>query len=322
MPLFSIIVPVYNKEKTLSQCIDSVIRQKCQDWELILINDGSNDGSERTIKQYNDNRIRYFSHANRGVSYTRNRGIREAFGKYVMFLDADDYWGEDFLQNIEEGVNANSADIYFTGITKLETNGERTILQFPYEGIVDGQLFRSTFYEIQRTTQLYGYVANKIIRRAILNKYCISFDEAICMAEDLDFYLRCYPKCHVLCFLKECGYYYVMYQGGTSMFKRDVDYFSLIGVQKKMKLFCDGYMSVDDMRYYAIIMKDLAQSAISETSPLRIQTIPDKVRQINEDNEISRYYQVRDNVVVLMCKVFLHQLYVRIAQKMMKLCGR
>lgn len=322
MPLFSIIVPVYNKEKTLCQCIDSVIRQKCQDWELILLNDGSNDGSERVIKQYNDNRIRYFSHANRGVSYTRNRGIHEAFGKYIIFLDADDYWDETFLQKIEDSIRVHPVDVYFTGITKVRRDGSVTRHFFPYEGLIHSSEMKKTFYELQRNSQLYGYVSNKVVRRDFLIEHHLFFDESIHHAEDLEFFLRCYAQCPLFFYIKDCGYFYIRYDEGTSMFDKNMDYLSLIEIQKKLRKFCDGYMSEDDKKHYSMMIKKYVQSAISETSLLKIGTIPDKVKQINADDEINQYCQVNDNVLWLMCKVFSHQLYIRVAQIILKLCVR
>ena len=87
----SIIVPVYNSEKYLKKCLDSLINEKMREIEFILINDGSTDNCEKIIKSYKDPRIRYFKQKNLGVSIARNRGIKEAKGEYIGFLDSDDY---------------------------------------------------------------------------------------------------------------------------------------------------------------------------------------------------------------------------------------
>ena len=94
MKTLSIIIPIYNAEKTLKKCIDSVLRQKDEDIEIVLINDGSTDLSDKIVQEYkekNPKDISYYKKKNTGVADTRNYGIKKAKGKYILFLDADDY---------------------------------------------------------------------------------------------------------------------------------------------------------------------------------------------------------------------------------------
>ena len=88
----SIIMAAYNAEKYIKEAIDSVINQEYQHWELIIINDGSTDGTENIIRSYDDDRIRYHSQTNAGVSSARNIGLRHMEGDYFCFLDADDVY--------------------------------------------------------------------------------------------------------------------------------------------------------------------------------------------------------------------------------------
>ena len=87
----SIIVPIYNSEKYLNKCIDSLINQTEKNIEIILVNDGSTDNSEEIIKEYKDKRIKYYKNKNQGIGKTRNFGIEQATGSYIMFVDSDDY---------------------------------------------------------------------------------------------------------------------------------------------------------------------------------------------------------------------------------------
>lgn len=91
----SIIVPIYNAEKYIKRCIDSLIFQSKSELEFILINDGSTDNSENIIKKYSDKRIRYFKNKNQGIGKTRNFGIDKSVGEYIMFVDSDDYLDKD-----------------------------------------------------------------------------------------------------------------------------------------------------------------------------------------------------------------------------------
>ena len=93
MELVSVIVPVYNVEKYLKKCVDSILSQSYQNIEVILINDGSLDGSGEICEAYaqKDERIKYITQNNSGLGKTRNRGVEEASGKYLLFVDSDDY---------------------------------------------------------------------------------------------------------------------------------------------------------------------------------------------------------------------------------------
>ena len=100
MPYFSIVIPVYNKEKFISKTIESVLNQNFTDYELIIVNDGSTDQSEAEILAFKDNRIQYFSKKNEGVAFSRNFGIEKATANYICFLDADDFWYPNFLETM------------------------------------------------------------------------------------------------------------------------------------------------------------------------------------------------------------------------------
>lgn len=102
MPLFSVIVPLYNKEKSIQNTLKSALDQTFTDFEIIIINDGSTDKSESKALAINDSRIRLFSTENQGVSAARNYGIAKASGTLIAFLDADDYWFPNHLKQLSE----------------------------------------------------------------------------------------------------------------------------------------------------------------------------------------------------------------------------
>lgn len=102
MSFFSVVIPVYNKERYIRRSIDSVLQQTFSDFELVIVDDGSTDQSSNIIRACNDSRVRFFQQANSGVSAARNRGISESRSLWVSFLDADDEYLPDFLQEIYE----------------------------------------------------------------------------------------------------------------------------------------------------------------------------------------------------------------------------
>ena len=107
----SIIVPIYNASKYLKKCLDSLVNQTKKELEFILINDGSTDDSESIIKSYNDSRIKYFKRSNHGIGKTRNFGISKSTGKYIMFLDSDDYLEENACEILYEKIEKEKLDV-------------------------------------------------------------------------------------------------------------------------------------------------------------------------------------------------------------------
>lgn len=103
MSLFSVVTPTYNDGPIISKAINSILKQKFQDWELIIVDDGSTDNTEEIVKEYtNDSRVHYFKQENKGVSQARNAGIKRAKGSFITFLDSDDSVNEDWLQDFYE----------------------------------------------------------------------------------------------------------------------------------------------------------------------------------------------------------------------------
>lgn len=125
----SVIVPIYNSEKYLKKCIDSLVGQTLDDMEFILINDGSTDSSDEIIRSYNDSRIKYFKRTNHGIGATRNFGIDKANGEFIGFLDSDDYVEPDmYLKMYNECVNKN-LDIVICD-HYIENGDNKDILKF------------------------------------------------------------------------------------------------------------------------------------------------------------------------------------------------
>lgn len=124
-PLVSVIIPVYNAEKYIEQTIQSVLQQTFQDFEIIVLNDGSKDHSGEIIQrmQQADNRIQYIPKANTGVSDTRNIGISKAKGKYLAFLDADDLWKPDNLERKISKLSETEKKWIFSDHESIDENG-------------------------------------------------------------------------------------------------------------------------------------------------------------------------------------------------------
>jgi glycosyltransferase involved in cell wall biosynthesis len=111
--MFSVLIPLYNKERSIKNTIQSVLDQNFNDFEIIVVNDGSTDNSPEIVKQFVDPRIRLIHQENQGVSAARNRGIKEAKYEWIAFLDGDDLWREDHLETVKNMISSYPKESVF-----------------------------------------------------------------------------------------------------------------------------------------------------------------------------------------------------------------
>lgn len=166
----SIIVPVYNTEKYLNKCIDSLINQTLKDIEMIIINDGTKDNSEEIIKEYKDKRIKYYKNDNQGIGKTRNFGIKKAHGEFLMFIDSDDYIKEDCCEKLYNNAKENNSSIVVSDFYK-DINGrleEIKIGNFKTSSIKDNKDLLLT---------INTGPCNKIFKRELIINNNIMFEE-------------------------------------------------------------------------------------------------------------------------------------------------
>ena len=192
MPLVSVIIPTYNRQRFVRKAIDSVLRQSFTDFEIIVIDDGSTDGTQKTLEAYG-NKISYMVQENSGVSSARNTGIREAQGVWLAFLDSDDEWTKDYLSTqvaqIEEFPEAVA---HVTNAVTLLPGGGRSSL-FVETGLSD-RFKAKPYLALERPLRVIvkhppWFLPSSIIRRDILLKAGL-LDEELSIAEDLDLIAR------------------------------------------------------------------------------------------------------------------------------------
>lgn len=187
--MISIIVPVYNCMHTLERCVQAVCAQTIQDWELLLIDDGSQDESgalcDRLAAQ--DIRIRVFHKANGGVSSARNLGLDNASGDYIMFCDSDDWVEPDWCETMCHHAQNYPDYLPVCNYYRSRVSGE-SVNCFAACAALDNVLPKVDFFSLNRQ-ELLGIPWNKIFRRSILEENRIRFHEDISLGEDLIFVL-------------------------------------------------------------------------------------------------------------------------------------
>ncbi|NEQ66045.1 MAG: glycosyltransferase [Symploca sp. SIO2D2] len=183
MPTISVIIPAYNAESTIKETIDSILNQTFTDFELIVINDGSQDSTLEVVSSISDSRIRVFSFSNAGVSAARNRGIGEAKGKYFSFIDADDLWTPDKLEAQLAALQANpQAAVAYSWTDWVDESGQflRPGSHSKSHGNVLSELLFRDFI---------ASGSNPLIRKEALTQVG-GFDESLTPAADWEMWLR------------------------------------------------------------------------------------------------------------------------------------
>ena len=181
-PKVSIIVAVYNAEKTLHRCLDSLVGQELADIEIILVDDGSTDRSGSICDAYaaEDTRIKVVHKQNEGVSATKQFGLDLATGAYFIFLDSDDYADKSAYRKLYECAEKENADIACCDLYRIEPNGMKRegylIPSFEHEVFLNGIIY-----------VLNGYMSNRLIRRSLAEKYQIRFPQGLSFGEDKAF---------------------------------------------------------------------------------------------------------------------------------------
>jgi len=238
MPLFSVIIPLYNKSKHIEATLKSVTIQTFTDFEVIVVNDVSTDDSLMIAQTVKDDRIRIINHSvNKGLSASRNTGIQNAKSDFIAFLDADDLWKPDFLRTIHQ-LLIQYPD---TGIfaTKYEEVHPKNIV-LPI-GVTGTQLKENQSYLLDFFSTNMGKLAvsfsSLAMRKDILNDVG-TFDEEISYAEDIDFYIRAFYE-HKLAYLNTSLACYMIY---------DNHQMSLAGLKNKTIPNFDKYEYMADNR--------------------------------------------------------------------------
>ena len=211
MSKYSFIIPVYNVEKYIGKCLDSILDQSEKDIEVIVIDDGSQDGSGSVCDEYaeSDSRIRVIHKQNEGVSVARNIGLDNAHGEWIWFVDSDDYIAEGALEILNEVIVSTCCDTIFFGLTNIDIN--RKIVN---ECIPDEDLSSP---KNDMLNKIVSYAnPTMIFRRQYFNDYSIRFIRGIRLGEDMELQYRYLMVCQKPVSLARSLYYYQWREGSAT----------------------------------------------------------------------------------------------------------
>lgn len=221
--LISIVIPIYNAEKYLEECLNSIKNQTYKNFEVIMVNDGSKDDSETICMNFlrSDSRFRYLKKENGGVSSARNVGLDNVEGDYITFIDADDWVDENYLDLLITTVKKNHSDIVVSSYKQFNNIDifylrayslqEKYLLNFERMNRDD---FLTIFPKLMSTNVCFNNAVAKLFRKELVND--LRFDTSIKYGEDLDFYFRLYLNVDSISYVDEPTYIYRSHGDSTT----------------------------------------------------------------------------------------------------------
>jgi len=257
MKLLTIIVPVYNVERYVQECLDSIASQTYKDFNLLLVDDGSTDTSGSICDSFANDKewVRVIHKENGGLCSVRNLGIVEADTRYITFIDSDDFIAKDFIANLVQPVLHNGdIDFVQAGCLRFNDQNRKSDICQQYDsyiGVEKDKIFNS----------FRGLCCSKLFDRTIILNYNLSFDSRLCYAEDYVFTMQYLLYVNKYCLSPETGYYYRIVNGSLST------------------KYVDNY---EILKYY-VIAKYAAASNFIEKFSIPIISVENRMKQITSD---------------------------------------
>ncbi len=253
---FSIVIPVYNTQNYLNNCINSIVGQTINDFELILVDDGSTDESGKMCDEWaiKDSRIKVHHQINCGVSYARNKGIQLAIGEYVAFVDSDDLVANNWLETLEIEAHKNNCDIICYRFNNSNIDDDFCVKDFVANSKEELRLKYNDIFEVG-----VGMVWTQAYKNALLKNNNIIFNSAVALNEETFFNLNCFAKMKSFQYINKVLYYYTENQGSSSR-KGNVDYLKII--KQKVQVY-ESFLN--EMQYTDIAQKtpqDMLQDGV------------------------------------------------------------
>lgn len=200
--LVSIIVPVFNGEKYIEECITSISLQRYPCIEIIIVNDGSTDNTAEILNRVTDNRVKIFTIPNQGVSAARNKGLENATGTFITFIDADDTIAPNHIEGLVHNIVEKECDLAISSYTTHvfrsipENNGIRILSS------------NDNVIEMFKKSSFQGFTWNRLFKREIIESNSLHFDRNISMLEDMLFNLEYLMRIKKIVFVDVATYYY------------------------------------------------------------------------------------------------------------------
>ncbi|MBN8834492.1 MAG: hypothetical protein BGO53_00865 [Sphingobacteriales bacterium 39-19] len=247
MPIVSVIIPVFNEEKRIEQCISSIQNQTLKDLEIIVVNDGSTDHSQDIIKRLSelDNRVKLFNYSNGGAAFALSMGLQNATGKYIGFSGADDWIKPQMFEKMVNRIETDQTDLVMCNIQKeWENKIQNTITIKANEITGDRLLQRFIAFEFDYS------ICNKLYKKEYLNQYKIDFAHEIRIGQDVQFNLEVFSVIHNISLMTESFYHYVAKPGSLMSSPPQKRIISFNQIIHSFEKFCKTYDFIDQWNIF------------------------------------------------------------------------
>jgi len=252
-PLISVIVPIYNVEKYLNRCIDSIINQTYRNLEIILVDDGSPDNCPKICDEYakKDSRIIVIHKKNTGVSETRNFGLKYANGDYITFVDSDDWIDSDMYSYMMNYALTSNCDIIKCGYRKCFSNGDKIDIETPFYDNSIIEDINEILY-LYTDKKIHAEIVTMLIKKEFI-KNKIYFDKKIKLGEDLIFAIELFCGSNRILFLNKSFYNYFTNLNSVTQKKeykmRNIE--DLLDLYDKIISILKGYININKYLYFS-----------------------------------------------------------------------
>lgn len=229
MPRVSVIIPFYNVENYITQCIESLLCQELDDCEFIFVNDGSKDNSRQIVEKYKklDRRILLINQENQGVSMARNTGLSVAVGEYIGFVDADDEIEKDMYRILFESAKQSDCDVVISNL-ESEIEGHKVITKYPFpvDVLLKEDFIKQEILQYFLMSDQLNTVSNKIYKQIVIRNNKISFPEKVALGEDGLFNMQFFSNAKIARYIEYTGYHYREVPGSATRNILEKDYFN------------------------------------------------------------------------------------------------
>lgn len=302
----SIIIPVYNSEKYLAECLESILKQDSAEYEIICVNDGSEDLSLDIMKEYKKrfNNMTIINHMHKGLSAARNMGLQIATGEYIYFVDSDDIVKEGYIKRAYDLCIANNLDMLLFSFEnfcddtllrekyKKQINKEKRVMSF--EQVIDGP---TMIYELLKNNEYYNMVWIQMTKRQFLQKININFKEGI-VFEDVVYTYKLLLECKRVICIDEIGYIKRIHS--ESICGKNESIYNVISMWDNYKNVKMLNLMLDKGNKRNVFISEKMQERVTEQFLLHFQRL-----NTNQKRELIQQYETNDEFCEVLTKLAL-----------------
>lgn len=323
--MFSVIIPVYNVETTITECVNSVLSQTFEDLEIILVDDGSTDGSPKICDNLaeKDSRIKVVHKENGGLSSARNTGMKAIKGDYFLFLDSDDYWTYDsFLSDLVEIIEKYDSDVVVFNISSDNSFIAKDNRNIELEEKISSNMKALSFKELIVNNKLLSSACDKTYKSSLFNNEDFRFVEGV-YSEDIDWTARVFISVEKISYLDRYAYFY---RPNDSSITHNIKHKNVVDLCNAIKKIVKLSEQITDEDYYEWYMNYCAYQYITFLNVVAFfkdkKAIETEIKNMKQYAYLLNYhYNKKVKLCFLFNKFFGYNLTIKILKLFLKFRG-